>query len=117
MNSHQTEQFPSNLPVLRRLLDDSGLTNATLVRGLTAADIEALLRSTPLQFIVFDLIFSKLQWIPPATNNKFWEMSVKSYLVEPTEPLRNPFGCYQATEWRTENNVLIIVLTLFYWPV
>jgi hypothetical protein len=117
MNSNQTEQFPGSLPAFRRQLEAAGLAYATQVRGLTAADIEALLRSTPLQFIVFDLPHSKLKQIPVEQSQDFWGIYLKPRLVEPTGSLSDPYGCYQASEWRTANNELMILLIYFYWPV
>jgi hypothetical protein len=108
----------ASLPAPRSILEDRLGIRATFMRALTAEDVDALMRSTPLRFIVHDLPKRELTLIPAEKNHDYWEKTIKPRFLEPADP--NLFfgaGAYQASEWRTESQELIIVLDYGYRPV
>ena len=95
---------------------DSGPVNAVRGRELSSADVRALLRMGPVQFVVVD-VGVKPRWIDPKDCYGFWMDEVQSHFAEPTSEnaalqVSNVY-CYWASEWQSdESEAPIVVLEL-----
>ena len=90
------------------------LISTNKVRDLNAGDLVALLRSGVVRFVVAD-VGKPYQWIPNNEGYDFWKDEVKPHLADPESGLAlEGFPdeyCYFASEWKTYEGEMIILLS------
>ena len=87
---------------MRELWDPAGNVPAQRVRDLNRAQINSLLRTGPVRFVVAD-VGSTLSWRSLTSSHSFWKSEVQRHLADPEEVVdlaRFPGEyCYFASEW------------------
>ena len=90
------------------------LVSTIKVRDLKASDLIDLLRSGAVRFVVAD-VGKPYLWIPNNEGYDFWKGEVKGHLADPeSEVALEDFPdeyCYFASEWKTYDGEMIILLT------
>ncbi|MDX2048586.1 MAG: hypothetical protein SFU87_17500 [Chitinophagaceae bacterium] len=86
-------------------------------RYLTDENIHALLKKTPIEFVIADLGM-KLEWISGKKSFDFWKSKVKSHIandIDKIDPDKFPDNyAYVASEWLSEIGTPIILLEKYH---
>ena len=89
------------------------LVSTIKIRDLNISDLVDLLRSGAVRFVVADL-GKPYQWIANTEGYEFWKDEVKAHLADPESELAlEDFPdeyCYFASEWKTYEGEMIILL-------
>ncbi|MFM2386650.1 MAG: hypothetical protein RL660_1407 [Bacteroidota bacterium] len=98
---------------LTKLWNDSGDVIADRVRHLTTDEIQGILKSHTVQFVVAD-VGAALKWIDIHNTFEFWKAEIKPHLADDYNKvkLENFIGNYAfvASEWAGDIEVPIILL-------
>lgn len=103
----------SNLPA-EEIWAGHRLVSTIKVRDLNASDLVELLRAGPVRFVIAE-VGKPYQWIPNNEGYDFWKDEVKSHLADPEselalEDLPDEY-CYFASEWKTYEGEMIVLLS------
>jgi hypothetical protein len=101
----------THLP-LQELWGNNAFANAVRVRALTAADIQELLRTGPIQFVVVD-IGAPPSWIQIRESFSFWKDEVQGHLASGDKAALDKFPgeyCYFASLWSVGGETAPIAL-------
>jgi hypothetical protein len=111
-----SDRIITRLP-LTELWDVQGPIAAVRHRDLVPDDIRELLSVGPVQFMVAD-IGSKPVWVNHDSRFDFWKEEVLPHLARSETVIRPEeypqSYCYIASEWRTYERGIVIVLQRFH---
>lgn len=96
---------------LRALWPMLGVSPAAEVRPLTKAEVHHWLQAGPGRCAWTEFRYTQLRWL----SRQEVEKQVIPLLVDPERGF--PWHGYLASEWRTEENEIILVFCLCYWPI
>ena len=98
---------------LPELWNEAGVVSAKKLRHLSTPEIDAVLRSGPVQFVVAD-VGKPIHWVPLESCFGFWKAELKSRVLEPNSSvsLEDFPGeyVYAASLWETDGNQQVVVL-------
>ena len=100
-------------PEMRALLETDGITHVMEVRSLDAEEVGRLLQSTDeIRCILTSGIHKNPRWLAPQERRDLWQQEIRPRMLNPSWE-----GSYEASEWRTDQNELIIVFLHSYVPI
>jgi len=106
------QKIVSKLP-LDQIWSGSRLISTIKIRDLGYKEIVELLRAGVVRFIVAD-VGLPLEWIADSKRYDFWKDELRSHLANPDERRSlDTFPdnyCYFASEWKSDDNTVIVLL-------
>src|SRR5947208_1474977 len=108
---NHVDKIVTSIP-MTELWDASRMLEATKERYVGPGDIEALLRTGPIQFVVAN-VGDRLRWIDKENCFIFWKNELREHLHDEGRPYLEDYPgayFYFASEWHLEYGERVILL-------
>jgi len=100
-------------PKICAFLEAEGISKAIEASLLSAQEVDQLMQSaTATRYIITDYINNNPSWLKPEECHQQWHLEIRPRMVN-----RSWDGWYDAVEWRTGEDEMIIVFFHGYAPI